>query len=367
MDHALPDAAPGRAPWESRFDRLEVWVLNTEYRLFGPDGPAVTPDATHQHRLDEMAKCLGVAPAYGALRLFWADAVISVEGPDLGSWMYWMGQRAPSEQQLVRFLWPNIQAACRGDLRTRTVGEAKAAWWLAQDPANEAQLSGWDGQPTPGIFVWRNREDEGEDWEHGVEWGDAGRRAWPTRPTSEHMQHFLGRLRSNPYSHISSWAEPSEAAVGLLLDIDGVDLRFLSSSPLSRPPASGGPEPKAFVAVLGGPKGVSPPFKELVRTAFASHGTPLLEASLGPREQMAHACVAFLRLQEDAGLLRAAAVDLLRLGRGGYAKLLGRVETALAKGSAAKGGSARAPRGRGRGLKVRLKRFLAKRRKDAKS
>merc|ERR1719193_411143 len=159
-----PAAADGGDAWVGSFERQEIWVMNTEYRLFGEDGPRVNREATHAGRLDEMAKCLAAAPGCAAVRLFWADAVVSIEGPELGEWQRWIGKRAPSEQQMVAFMLPNIQAAARGEARTRTLKEAKAAWyshgaWGA--PAPDAPALG--GQPTPGVHVRRAALQEGEE------------------------------------------------------------------------------------------------------------------------------------------------------------------------------------------------------------
>jgi len=324
--------------WESSFRRQEIWVMNTEYRLFGKDGPTVSGASAHVGRLDEMAKCLAAAPGSAAVRLFWADAVISVEGPDLGDWQFWIGKRAPSEQQMICFLLPNIHAAWRGEKRTRTVKEAKQLWYSHgswDDPAPQVESVG--GQPTPGIFVWKNPKLDGEEWwdnpppepEPGY-WREG---SWPLRPTREHVAHFLGSLRTSRWSHVDLKSEESEAAAGLLLEYSGVDLRFLARRPLSHRswvPIARRPDPEACAMILGGPKGMSEPVKDLIREAFrVVADTPLLEVCLGPREEMAHACVAFMRLQDDAGFFRAAVVDLYRLGREGFESLVAAAEQAM--------------------------------------
>lgn len=329
--------------WYPSFTRLEIWVMNTEYRLFGPDGPQVKREATHHSRLDEMAKCLGVAPGHAAVRFFWADAVVSVEGPDLGEWQRWVGKRAPSEQQMVKFLLPNIEAAWRGETRTRTFEEAKSLWYTHgnwDEPALACAETG--GQPTPGIFVHRSPQLEDEEWfdlpESAPVAKDWSSFSWPTRPTRESATRFLRDLRSNPWNHIRTLSDPSEAAMGVLLDVAGANVRFLAQSPLGGRGASdgGSSEPEACVTVLGGPKGISQPMKEAISDTFKAAGTPLVKMCLGPCEEMAHACVAFLRLQDDAGLFRATAVDLLRTGHDGYQELLESVEAAARKACVAK-------------------------------
>lgn len=330
------------AGWSPRFDRWEIWILNTEYRLYGSEGPQVTKAATHIGRLDEMAKCLGVAPGQAALRFFWADATISIEGPDLGDWQYWIGKRAPSEQQMANFLLPNIEAAWRGETRTRTLEEAKEVWYehaTWYEPAPACLERG--GQPTPGINVQRSFPIEGEDWLNIEEQclpRDWRHYTWPTRPTRTSAEIWLKAVRSNRWSHRQLLEAPSEAAVGVLLDVDGADVRFISQSPLSKASLTSGrrgTDPSACITVLGGPKGISDPFKTVIREVFFAAGVPLLEACLGPREEMAHACVAFLRLQEDAGLFKAAMVDLLRTGKKGYQVLMDRVEAACVEAGAA--------------------------------
>lgn len=313
---------------------MEVWLLNTEYRLFGPQGPEVCPEATHCGRLDEAAKVLAVAPGYAAVRLFWADGVVSVEGPALGEWMRWMGQRAPSEQQMVTFMWPNIMAACRGELWTWSITQAKSAWWATGGGAHaQPTKESSSGQPTPGVFVWRNRQEPGEEWWDNSDSPDArtwaGRREWPLRPTAENLAHFLAGIRSNPWSHMHLSQTASRAVVGVMLDVDGASVRFGAGSPLSRHSALDEPDPEACVAILGGPKGISESIKALVRDVFQEHSIPLVKVCLGPHEQMAHACVAYLRLQEDAGLFRAAVMDLLRLGSLRYEEFFTALDAAL--------------------------------------
>lgn len=288
-----------------RFDELEIWVLNTEYKLFDEDRPRVDPARLHWGRLDEMSKVVGVAPCNAAVRLFWADAVVSVDGADLSRWTGYTGRRAPSEQQLSQFLWHNIQAAAKGDCRTRSFKEAKSDWDAKFPWDSEQVLQSPDDEPvgtTPGVYVWRNSvEDIGELAD-----------TWPVRPTGINSLHFLRQLQKR-----------YEKPLGILLDYPGAELRYVNSLP-----TAAGPDPRAAVVVLGGPKGISQAIKEQVQLTFSAQSVPLLEVSLGPYEEMAHACVAFLRLQEDAGRLKAAVTDLHQLGHAGYKRLADDIEAA---------------------------------------
>ncbi|CAJ1367792.1 unnamed protein product [Effrenium voratum] len=262
--------------WQTRFASQEVWVLNTHYMLFGPYGPRVALQGTHKGRFDELLKCLAVAPPNAAVRLFWADAVVSMEGDELSHWMRFVGKNAPSEQQMARFLWPNIYAAWQGHPSFRSLEQAKADW---------AQC-GHD-QPTPGVSVWKYENTEG--WQDS--WTDADP-DWPRQPTASSISFYLRKLQTQ-------WKELGQTAVGLLLDTEGVPLRFFSESPLCENSRSRAPQ-------------------AAVQQSFESQGITLLQVSLGPHEEVAHACVAYLRLEDDAGRLRAALTDLLLLGRAGY-------------------------------------------------
>lgn len=300
--------------WVPQFERQEIWVMNTEYRLFGKRGPEVAPWATHWSRLDEMAKCLAVSPGFAAFRIFWADSVISVEGSGLGEWMRFIGKRAPSEQQMVKFLWANIHAAWYGRKKTRTMRQARAAEDWIEDYAT------CDLQPVPGVYVWRNGHCDDEVWD-ACEAVEKGKRTWPSRPTVENLAFYVGRLLINDMSHVRKSHVASEAAVGLLLDVEGAQLRFWSEAPLSSP-KKGTRDPEACVTVLGGPLGIPESTKALIQAAFAVERIPLLKVSLGPDEQMAHVCVAHIRIAESTGSYKAAVVDLHRLGPEKYAKLL---------------------------------------------
>jgi len=331
--------------WAQHFERHEIWVLNTDYRLYGPaaaDGtPEVSPEASHWGRLDELAKCLAVSPTSAAMRLFWYDAVISIEGPDLGEWMQYTSKRAPSEQQIIRFLWPNIRAACWGECRTPTVSEAIAKDQARCAAEQSAEAGAWRGdatQLTPGIFVRRRGAGAGQEAPEGANWWEAG------FPMAEDMGHFLGRARGNPHSHFKYSDVPSEGAMGVLLDVDGAPLRFLTAWPLSEAGPDRAPDPKACVTVLGGPKGIAVPVKEALSQAFAAQGVPLVKASFGWFEEMAHACIAYVRLEDDAGRYRAALVDLLRLGHGGYRELVGTIEAELWRSRGAKAPPAKVAR-----------------------
>lgn len=294
--------------------------MNTDYRLFGPEGPRVSPEATHWSRLDEMAKCVAVCPHYAAIRLFYADGVISVEGPELGGWMRHIGKKAPSEQQIVAFLWPNIEAAWRGETLTRTLHEAIAE----SEGCPEAIEQCESGQPTPGVYVYKSRIGEAAS-RQSKSWG-AG---WSTDPTAESAAFFLSRLPHNKYCHRDMSKKPSASVVGVLLDVGGVDLRFLSSRLCAGTSSSDTVDAQACVTVLGGPKGISQPFKNALQAVFEAASVPLVRVCLGPTEQMAHACIAFMRLQEDAGRYKSAVVDVLRLGHEGYVQLVEVMESTV--------------------------------------
>lgn len=309
-------------------------MLNTEYRLFSDKGPRVSLQALHRCRLDECAKCIGVAPAGATVRLFWADAVISLEGPDFGRWLRVVGRTSPSEQGMSWYLLPNIEAAWRGEWRTRTLAEGEADCAAHGFPKAEFRDPCFrDGravepkQPSPGISVWRSLPRADEDWtpagkakegdwdESNNKWrGYGGDAPWPTGATVESATHFLERYRGTD-------------AVGVLLAYQGAKLDFVATRPLAAP-GKALETPEACITVLGGPKGITPTFARAIKDVFSAATVPLLEVCLGPEEEMAHACVAFLRLQDDAGRYRAAVVDLLRLGREGYDRRAARLRQA---------------------------------------
>lgn len=305
------------ASCSSHFQHQEFWIFNTEYCLFGPDGLEVTPEATHRGRLDELVKCLAVAPPDAVVRWFWADAAVYFEGHEFSQWLRLQGKKAPTEQQLVASIWPNILAAARGASWTRSLQEALA---VEQEPDADAAIdSEQDKQPTPGVFVWRFElapwsQNEGQvALETQTPWWQ---RAWSARPAREALEYFLNGL-------LSSRSE----VVGLLLDANGIALRFLRATPFSSTTTAA--DPQACVIVLGGPKGISPDFKAALREGFEVCQIPLLEVSLGQAEQMAHACVAHLRIQDDNKLFRSAVLDLWRLGTAGYEDLVSQVDRAL--------------------------------------
>ncbi len=335
---------PDSIEWEPTFERQEFWVMNTEFTLFGSDtGPEVSEKATHWKRFDEMSKCVAASPGNAAVRLFYADGVVSIAGPSLGDWMSYVGKRAPSEQQIVKFILPNMEAAWRGEERTRNFKQAAACWnWYTGDWRTPEELVGVDtsGQPTPGVFVHRNVRREDENWETGV--GTRGSRNWqdwnwPKRPTVENLSYYLSRLpgASSGCSNGSTAgaactaSDGNCATVGALLDIDGAELRFLSGRPLSTPTANCQAEPETCVTVLGGPKGISDTFKDVIRESFAAHAVPLVEVNLGPCEQMAHVCIGYLRIHDDSGRYRASLVDLKRLGKDGYEEMVAAAEASF--------------------------------------
>eukprot|EP00929_Paragymnodinium_shiwhaense_P057090 TRINITY_DN28567_c0_g1_i2.p1 TRINITY_DN28567_c0_g1~~TRINITY_DN28567_c0_g1_i2.p1 ORF type:complete len:241 (+),score=22.84 TRINITY_DN28567_c0_g1_i2:41-763(+) len=225
--------------WKKTFAHQEIWIMNTAYRLFDKCGPRIKTQKTHYSRLDEMAKCLGLVPSWATVRMFWADAVITVEGMALSEWLYHLGKKAPTEQQLAARLVENVWAFWQGQRRTRTFEEAVAASKL---PWEESELC--EGQPNPGIFVWRDIPPE-EEW---PVWDDDEVWELPMRPVSQAAEYYLGRI-----------SERRCAPVGLLLEYDGVDLKFLTQQPLSGPRPPEVSDPDMCITVLGGPKGMTKP------------------------------------------------------------------------------------------------------------
>lgn len=331
-------------PWEPQFKRQEVWLFNTEYCLFGPDGVLVDEQNSHRSRLDEMAKALVNSPPSSATRMFWADGVVSVEGPELGKWMYWLGKKAPSEQQMVRYLVPNIEAAWHGIWRVRSFKEAREDYRASGEKAESTWPPERPRQPTPGVFAWRARRREGEDWSKWPEQADVGvwdhewregQLHWPLEPTMESAKFFLSSVRKNPRTSNRTEfdSEACELAVGMLLEYGGADLDFGSQFP--RAPrlkaVAGMPDPSACVTMLGGPKGISKPFQDALRQVFRDAGVTLLEVCLGPQEEMAHVCLAHLRVMQDSLRFRASVVDLFRLG--GSVKAYNRLSAAARRGA----------------------------------
>jgi len=266
----------------------------------------VCPRSTFKGRFDEITKCMASPPFGATLRAFYADGVITVKGLDLSKWMRHVGKPAPSEQGMAHLVWFNVEAAWRGETRTLTLAEAKAD--LATH-GGEWELDSWKPgpQPTPGVFVWRH---------HTVaDWQDLTRTA---ESAAYHLQSFINL--EPPL--------PPQAVIGNLLDAKGALLRFMSPRPLTTD-TSDSILPRACITVLGGPKGIPDDLKGLLHGAFSQHGAKLLEVSFGPYEHMAHVCVSFVRVQDDAGLYRAALTDLLRLGPVAYRELLASAEARL--------------------------------------
>lgn len=282
------------SPWEPHFKHQELWVLNTAYKLFGPWGPLISSEATHRGRLDELAKCLAVAPPNAAVRLFWADAAVCVEGDDMSEWIRFLGKNAPSEQQIAKFLWPNVYAAWQGEPSSRSLMEAMRDW-------SPEQMD----KPTPGVSIWKYELEQEDSWMQRSE-GSRSWYEWPRLPTGRSMSIFLQRLNER-------WGADAKA-VGLVLDMDGAFLRCFSANPLSNNSIQCSPAPQGLITVLGGPKGITTNFKATLEETFRLQGVPLLEVSLGP--------------EDDAGLLRAAVTDLLLLGRSDYESLFRATEAA---------------------------------------
>lgn len=229
------------SPWEPHFKHQELWVLNTAYKLFGLWGPLISSEATHRGRLDELAKCLAVAPPNAAVRLFWADAAVCVEGDDMSEWIRFLGKNAPSEQQIAKFLWPNVYAAWQGQPSSRSLMEAMRDW-------SPEQMD----KPTPGVSIWKYELEQEDSWMQRSE-GSRSWYEWPRLPTGRSMSIFLQRLNER-------WGADAKA-VGLVLDMDGAFLRCFSANPLSNNSIQCSPAPQGLITVLGGPKGITTNFK----------------------------------------------------------------------------------------------------------
>jgi len=321
------DVAEGE--WNPSFREQETWIFNTAYYLFGDNSPNVNPKCSWWSRLDELAKCVGASTGQ-SMRLIFADAVINIEGADLWHWMRFLAQTAPSEQQMVKLLWPNITAAWRGEVRTWKLWEAKAAFndpgegW-GPDSSGEPPLG---GQPTPGVFVWKNV------WAMmpGDELVDA--EALLHSGVAANIAHILRRIQGGPAAPISKLeiAMTPCQVVGVLLEYSGAGLRFLATQPLA--PASIakdglGALPETCVTILGGPKGISPGVVSVLRSSFEACSVPLLEIALGEEQQMAHVCIGYLRVEDQSGRYKAALTDLFRLGPKRYAEYMAAVAATL--------------------------------------
>lgn len=334
--------------WKSSFDDQETWIFNTAYYLFGKKGPNVASHSAWWSRLDELAKCVGLSTGQ-AVRLIFADAIVNIEGTDLWYWMRFLGQTAPSEQQMVKMLVPNIAAAWRGDRKTWTLEEAQDAYNCpdgAWGPDSYAEPPK-PGQPTPGVFVWRNSwgeaaQDTGKKLqaqtladsaaaEKLVDVPDLDFETLLHRGVSTNVACFLRRLegRDSPVDKPASNMAISRS-FGVLLEYSGADLQFLATRPLTAPDGVGA-LPGTCVTMLGGPKGISAGVVDAVRLTFKDHGIPLLEIALGEEQQMAHVCLGYLRVEDQKGRYKAALTDLFRLGAAGYAEFMEAVDGALAE------------------------------------
>eukprot|EP00928_Gymnodinium_smaydae_P013041 TRINITY_DN14753_c1_g3_i1.p1 TRINITY_DN14753_c1_g3~~TRINITY_DN14753_c1_g3_i1.p1 ORF type:complete len:359 (-),score=39.45 TRINITY_DN14753_c1_g3_i1:71-1147(-) len=339
--------------WNCSFAEQETWVFNTYYYLYGKDGPNVHRSFSWWSRLDELAKCVGAATSQ-SMRLVFADAVISIEGMDLWNWMRFLGQTAPSEQQMVKMLTPNIEAAWRGEDRTWTLDEAQDMY--------RAEGGGWSpdsygippkaGQPTPGVFVWRNcwkrvaQKDVAQlavnpgELPEGVEtkvsdgWAASDTRSYESSlhdGVGANVAHFLSCIRRRAGSD-ASLGSAKPPAVGVLLEYSGAALRFLSTRPLATAdaaPAESCELPDICVTMLGGPKGISAGVIDVIRRSFKACDMPLLEIALGEQQQMAHVCMGYLRVEDQCGRYKAALCDLFRLGHRGYAEFMSAIDAAL--------------------------------------
>lgn len=318
-DSDMVDASNGWRP--PPLDHEEVWLMNDHYNLFGEDGaPAVTPQKSFHGRLDECMRCLGDLDGHVVVHIFFADGVIVVSGPDLLSWMRYTGMKVPSEQNLIELIWPNILAASKGEFRTWSCGEAKAA-------RIKGQASEWKGQPTPGVYVWQNnwsKQCEGVyAWKNDLSNGQENRESIGLVENLKYaMQSLVESQISNkePQRVLEPLSQRSGCVLGLLLEQEGVALHFLTRKPMNQEIKTTC-VPKTVVTVLGGPKGVKTETKRSLHEVFQSQGISLLEVSLGQTEQMAHTCLAYLRMMLEDNRLIPALTDLISLGPQRYAEL----------------------------------------------
>merc|ERR1712183_651091 len=72
--------------------------------------------------------------------------------------------------------------------------------------------------------------------------------------------------------------------------------------------------------------------KGLLSEVFKLQHVPMVQVSFGEHEQMAHVCQSFVRVQDDAGLLRSTLTDLLQLGQEGSAQFVTSCEASRPRG-----------------------------------
>lgn len=378
--------------WTSEFKRQETWIFNTHYVLFGPNGPKAHEEYSWVSRIDELAKCIGASTGQD-MRLIFADCVINIEGHDMWHWMRHVGQTAPSEQQMVKMLLPNMHAAFRGDRRVWSLKEAQDAYNKSGfGPGSSWEAQPHAGQPTPGVLVWRNswgdspRDAEkpsaeqlagdsvsaklADDHDAAVsketetpavsketetpavgdalsektesaakadggetkkDWTawEAEREADLHKGVRANVDHILGRIDTLT-NGVEKPATP--IAFGVLLEYAGANLRFLAKRPLADASMASdgiGNLPACCITILGGPKGMTSGVIEAVRETFKARGVMMLTVALGEQQQMAHVCMGYLRVEDQSGRYKAALTDLLRLGQPGYADFMAAVDAAL--------------------------------------
>jgi len=292
----------------------------------------------------------------------------SLEGDDFWQWLCFLKRTAPCEQLICQMLIPNIEAAWKGYGKTWTLSQAKSVF---KDPDD-----GWDpcysksppkqpGQPTPGVFVWRNKWFEermktdrdttnasaGDDSSSSTvataavsstqSTGDiADPEAHLHESVKKNLQHFFADLRK---AHEADGCEGAPF-VGVLLEYSGADVKFMAKRPLAE--ASSAPDgigilPETCITMLGGPKGISSGVVELIRQTFKSGSTPLLEIALGEQQQMAHVCMGHLRIADASHHYKSTLTDLYRLGPDGYKSFMLAVDDALPALCAASAGQKR--------------------------
>merc|ERR1719161_341742 len=183
-------------------------------------------------------KCIGELGAKTVVYIFFADGFIAIAGPDLLCWMHYTRKTVPSEQNLIEFIWPNIQAAWRAEFRTWSFREAKAAAWSALN----GQASELKGQPTPGVYVWRSQvaDEEPIGYSAGL---------------VDNLQYAMKLFLNSRIEPQRAFEPPDGCVVGLLLDQDGVELRFFTTKPMIKE-FQEACVPRTVVTILGGPKGV---------------------------------------------------------------------------------------------------------------
>jgi hypothetical protein len=257
--------------WSPRFEEIEVWLWNSEHHLFAAEVQEGIPQLCG---FDEIVECLTLLPSNSSCRIIWADAVLTFNGQEFLGWLRERPQSRKEECLTVR-LWQAVKAVSEEN-------DGKSG-----DVAPEGC-----GMP-PGLHVEKvlNRgASEAEDI----------------------SQIFNTKVEDLVKEFLHKQAQAREIAAAVL-DVEGTQLCFSSSRPLVNVPI-----PQALVLILGGYSGISKQSMEQLHSTFGMYSLPLLEVSLAPTTQHMYACLAFLKMHEDAGKLKAALVDLREMGPEGY-------------------------------------------------